>query len=477
MLIPALRAPAVVAGGVALGAVVTAGAAVAGPVAAVLPVVVVVGAILLLHPTWALGVLVAVAVLLEEDEESLLPVGEQLHTNLPGLPLSPIDLLVATLIGAVLADVVRRGAQWRLPGPLTPPLLVLALAGAGGAVVGLSGGASSHDVVAAAINLGYLVVLPFLVVNVLRGEPALRAALAFGLVLAAAKGLEGTVTWALGRGPALDDATITFLAPTPNFALLLLLLGVAALWFAGNRVPARLLLVSPFALAAFALAYRRNFWIGGAAALVVVAVVAGGRAGRARLVPWAAVVAGLLVMVLSGVVGDVRGPVVERVGSLSPAKLRASSDDRYRLDEARNVIAEIRESPVAGLGFGRPWTARYPLPQEHPGGRDYTHVVALWFWLKTGLLGLVGYVWLMGAAIVAAFGLARATRDTGIRAAAIALGAGLVGLALAETTGAFTGVEGRFGLLLGALLGWLAAALQSTEPAAAPAGARLEPVA
>jgi hypothetical protein len=455
----ALRVPSVVVAGAVVGAALSIAVAASGPVAGLLPLLAVVAVGLATRPLWALAAVVGVNVLFEQDNESLVPGGTWFHDRLAALPLSPTGLLLGLFAAAVVVDVGRRRDTWRLPGELTFPLLLLAVAAGAGAVVGLAGGGASDGVVTGARNIGYLVAMPFLVVNTVRDERLARRLLVGGAVLATLKGIEGIATWAFEAGPSLEGATITFLDPTPNLLMMLFLLGVLALAVSGSKV-ARLLPSTAVVLVAFVLSYRRSFWVAAVVAGLIAIVVASGRHGRVRLVPWIAVAAGLAVMLATGLVGDVRGPVVERVSSLSPAKLRATSNDRYRLDEARNVIAEIRDSPVTGLGFGRPWAARYPLPEEHASGRDYTHVVALWFWLKTGLLGVAAYVWLMAAAVAASFHLARRSAAPSIRAAGIAVGAGLIGLVLAETTGAFTGVDARFDIFLGAVLGWLAAARQ-----------------
>jgi hypothetical protein len=92
------------------------------------------------------------------------------------------------------------------------------------------------------------------------------------------------------------------------------------------------------------------------------------------------------------------------------------------------------------------------------GGQNYTHALVLWYWLKLGLLGLAAYAWLTLAAVVTAYKLWRDAGDPRVRVAGLALAAGLVGLAVAETTGSFTGVESRLTMFVGATLGWLAAA-------------------
>ena len=116
-----------------------------------------------------------------------------------------------------------------------------------------------------------------------------------------------------------------------------------------------------------------------------------------------------------------------------------------------------------------PWTARYPLAQALPGGRQYTHVLVFWYWLKLGLLGVFAYVWIMVAGVRTGLRVWRTDLDPRIQGAGLGLAAALVGLAVAETTGSFSGVEPRETVLLAVMLGWLAAAqrLRTAEGAGA----------
>jgi hypothetical protein len=153
--------------------------------------------------------------------------------------------------------------------------------------------------------------------------------------------------------------------------------------------------------------------------------------------------------------------VAERVLTLNPAHIQSSTEDRYRIDERRNVVWQVRHHPVTGLGVGVPWSAHYPLSFEYTGGRQYTHVAALWYWMKLGLAGLGVYIWLMATAIWASFRAWRRHPDGLVRCAGLALLAMFIGLLFMETTQSFTGVETRFTILEAATFGWLAVALRA----------------
>jgi hypothetical protein len=149
-------------------------------------------------------------------------------------------------------------------------------------------------------------------------------------------------------------------------------------------------------------------------------------------------------------------PIATRARSIQPSELTASRADRYRVDEQRNVISELRDHPITGLGVSVPWSAREPLAEEHD--RNYIHVVLLWYWLKLGILGVITYLWLMAMAVWTAFMVWRQHPDGLIRAAGLAAVGGLVALVIVELTASFVGIEPRITAAFGALLGWIGAA-------------------
>jgi O-antigen ligase len=218
--------------------------------------------------------------------------------------------------------------------------------------------------------------------------------------------------------------------------------------------------MAPVTLAVLILSFRRNFWIALVLGGLLLVLVASGRRGRQLMLPAAALAAIALFFgygALSTSQSD--SPVVARVQSLSPTKLESGAYDRYRIDEQRNVRAEIERSPLVGIGLGVPWTARYPLAVSFGSAlRDYSHVVLTWYWLKMGIIGVAAYLLLIGTAVVTGIRLWRGSGEDLLRIPGLALAIGFVGLVVAEATGSFTGVDQRMTVLVGACLGWLAAA-------------------
>ena len=445
----------VVALGAGLGVVLALAIAVAGPLAALLPLALVACWWLVLHPVGTLGLLFATTVLFEESA-GLWPVSmDRWYAAMAGVVHGP-DLLIALLAVAVIRE--ERAA--RTPGPgfgrFALPLGLLAIATAGGVVTGVLAGGDPAVIFNSARVLAYLMVVPWLAATVLVRHRLVRPAVLFALGVVCIRAFAGLAAWFVhgrfqgtasgvrGVSASINASASTFYEPTMNFLMVLVVLGVVAALAMRHRVPRWLLVVAPVVAVTLILSYRRSFWIALALGLVLVLVVA---------------------------TGQRTNPVVYRAQSLTPSKLLSSSDDRYRLDEQRNVIAEIRAHPLTGLGLGVPWTARYPLFANPPGGRLYTHVTPLWYWLKLGPFGFASYLWIAGTAIFESYRVWRRGRDPVVRIAGVALAAGFIGLLVAELTGPFSGIDVRMTLIAGCLFGWLIAAralhaAEAPQPAA-----------
>jgi hypothetical protein len=445
--------------------------AVAGPLPAFAPLVLVAGAMLLQRPGVILGALLVATILFEDDKYGFFPQTAQFYFGPPG----PVDLLLAGLLFAVALDVAFRGRPFRLPDPFTAPLLLLAMGVGAGTVTGYFAGGEPADIFQTVRVLVYLLVLPVLVVNVLTPRAAVRNVVIGGAVLASYKGLEGTLAWLAGAGRELEGRTITYYQPTSNFLLLLFILAVAGALLARVSLPWWVYASTPLVLIAFTFSFRRNWWIAAILALVLMLFLTGGVPGRRLILPvGVALAVAAWVTISAGGGVQLQGSVVERARSITPTQVVQEKTDRYRLDELQNVREELMRHPLTGLGIDVPWTARHPMPSEFEGGRHYTHVVALWYWLKLGPIGLLAYLSLMAAAIYAAISLWRTEAEPLFRVLGLTALAGIIGLMVAETTGSFGGVDPRFTVVLGALLGWLSAARQ-VRRAEFAAGARAVP--
>jgi hypothetical protein len=463
-----LRHPAwPIAGLAAAGAVLALGAGmVVGQAGLLVPLGLVTMALPLARPLLGLAVLLAIVVVCEARDASLLPALEAVYRPIAG-PVAAVDLLLAFVAAGTALELTRHRLPVLAPGMLTIPLALLALALAGGVVTGYARGADPADILYAGRYVAYVIVVPILVVNLVRTRRQVVAALAFGAALAIGKAVLGLLTVGTGRGRVVEGATITFYEPVANWVMLVCLLGVLAGLLHGlrHRLPLWALLGAPLMLASLALSLRRSFWIGLVLGVGLVLLLGTSPLARRLLAP-AVIVCFVAGWALWSLGFQADGVLASRAETLQPSRIEASAQDLYRFAEQANVLAEIGAHPIAGLGLAVPWSARArPLPVEHENGRQYVHTVGLWYWLRLGVIGFVAYLALMAAALAMAWRVWRDDPDPLVRAAGLGGACSLAALAVIETTGSFTGVEPRLTIVLAAMLGLIAAAYGLRRPA------------
>jgi len=224
----------------------------------------------------------------------------------------------------------------------------------------------------------------------------------------------------------------------------------------------------PVVLLCLALSLRRSFWLGTAAGAAFVLIVATAPVGKRFLLPGAvALTVAVWILISSGLLINSQSALGRRLQSITPSRIEANPEDSYRLDEQKNVLAEIRSSPLVGLGLAVPWQQTYPLSVVQPGGGElYVHMAVLWFWLKLGVLGVIAYLAYMLSAIVAGIRVFRRHPDARIRIAGAGAAGGLLGLAVVEATATFLGTDLRMTVLVGCTVGLLSVALGQIRPAA-----------
>jgi O-antigen ligase len=435
-----------------------AGAFTFGMAGLVVPLLAAVALVLLRYPGATLAIAMAAVILCEGDDFGLLPQTAKLYATLfkGFMPIDAIVLLaVAGLAIRLLAD--RRPVV--LPSaPLAFTSLLLGLGLISGILVGRQAGVSTTHAVFSIHTFVYVALLPFLLVNLDLDRRKVLAILWAAMGLATAKALIGLMAMAAGRGPKVNGTTsLTYYAPTANWLMTVALLTVAAaLILRSTRVRLWMTASAPLLLLCLVLSYRRSFWVADAIGLVLVLLLGFSTAGRRLALPLLAVL-GVGVYLLGGVAVQSDTPLAQRAQTLSPTNVAVRSDDRYRLDERANVIAELRRHPVSGLGLEVPWTASArSLPIEANPDHLYVHFAALFWWLKLGILGLLAYVGLVASAAWLALRVWRRAADPLLRAFGLGSLCSVVGLIAIEGTATFTGSDVRFTMLLAAQIGLLA---------------------
>jgi hypothetical protein len=447
-----------------------AGAHKLGTAGIAVPLGVVVVVLLMLRPVVMVSLVVGLAILCEGPSFGLLSFTSHLYDQYKGL--DALDGLVALAVVAVGLDVMRRGRSLYVPRPLALPLMLLALAMVVGVIMGHAYGTSLRTVVVSEDALAYLLFIPIAVANLELDRRQVIRLLGALAGLAIVKAMLGVIEVVGHHGqPVEGRATLSYYEPAANWLILIAMLGVLALIMARAKPSRWLLLGSPLLIASLVLSYRRSFWIAAILGLLLVVMLGTSSAGRRMLVPVSLLLA-LSIWLLGSVAFQSSGsPIVRRFDTLSPSKLEANAQDRYRLDERANVLGAIGEHPVTGLGMTVPWAATFrPLSVEHPEGRLYVHFAALWFWLKLGILGLLAYVTMLLGSGLLAWQAWRRSREPALRAFGLASLCGIVGLAAMDTTASFTGVDARFTVLFAAQLGLLALVVRTAGERSAITG-------
>jgi O-antigen ligase len=432
-----------------------------GAAGLLVPLALVLALALLRNPLVSAVSAIGLVVLCEGPTFGILTVTSKLYGQLYR-DVSILDVLVALVVVAVAVDVIRHRRPVRLPRPLVLPMAILALAMLVGAVTGHANGGSTRFVLFSEDVLAYILLLPIAIVNLDISRQTVSRLLVGGMALAAIKAVLGLIEVAGNYGSPIEGkATLSYYEPTANWLIMIALLFIFAAALARAKPPLWMLLSSPLLIACLALSYRRSFWIAVVLGLLLVLLLGSSKMGRRLLLPVGALLIASI-WLLGSINFQSQSPIVKRVESLSPSRLEANAEDRYRLDERANVLGEIRRHPLTGLGMTIPWAATVqPLSIEHEEGRQYVHFAILWFWLKLGILGLLAYLGILLGAAVLAWQTWRRGREPLLRAFGLACLCGVAGLAVIETTGTFTGVDPRFTVLFGANLGLLALLAQT----------------
>jgi hypothetical protein len=436
----------------------------AGAIVVAAPLLIVAVVLLVARPAAVLTILLVATILCEFRAPGLLqPTGAFYEPPVAGL--APYEAVILLLVAATVLDVSRR-QQFRSPRPFTLALAVMAFALLFGVINGLMSLSDTSQLGGELRRQLVLLLMPFLVVNVVRNQSQTLQAVKIAAGLVAIKTIVGLLAATSGSGTAaVYGQSLTYYEPTSNWLMILFLLTFAAILLTRAPLWRWLIPIVPLAFATLLLSYRRGWWIGTVAGLIVVIVVGLGPLGRRLLVPAVVVLAfGIWGVFAAGLVNDrVQGPVAQRIQSLDPNKLQHNVYDDYRNVERRNAFADVQRHPIAGLGLGSRWTAQYPTPVAFPDARSYTHFVALWYWMKLGVIGLIGYLLLMGSLLYASYQVFKRNRDPILRAAGLGILGSTVALIFTEMTESNTGVDPPFTIVIGALLGLLACAYSGAD--------------
>lgn len=153
------------------------------------------------------------------------------------------------------------------------------------------------------------------------------------------------------------------------------------------------------------------------------------------------------------------------IRSINDPDPRDAQSNLSRVLELINIRATIASDPITGVGFGRPYILVVPIPDISffQLWQYETHHNILWIWLKTGIVGFIGFWCFVGAGLSRAAYCVRRLKDPDLRVFALLAIVGIVSsIVYGYVDLAFGG--SRVPMLLGILLGGIAV-LEQLQPA------------
>jgi O-antigen ligase len=93
---------------------------------------------------------------------------------------------------------------------------------------------------------------------------------------------------------------------------------------------------------------------------------------------------------------------VKAIFAPEQATLRDQLSNAYRVIENINTQFTIQQAPLTGVGFGRKFSILVPMPDISffEWWEYITHNSILWIWMKTGVLGFLSLLLLIGTSVV-----------------------------------------------------------------------------
>jgi hypothetical protein len=461
-----------------------------GPLPLALGLAVLFGAAaLLLHPRAGLYLLLFSAIFLEQwGIIGLEPVSAQFpfYETLSGayglpLPVSPVEMvLLVTIAGALLPHVAGRGERF-VRGPLFLPLVLFMAFVAASFVFGMVGGGGVgpfwlNAAWAETRSFFYLAITYVLATNLLRTRAHLRTFTWLFIAAVGIKSLQGVVRYFYVSANGLQVEAITGHEDVVFFAALVLLLGALLVWGRGLEAAVRrqmwamLAVMPPLVFTLLVTRRRLGFVVLGAAlVLMALALLRTRRDIFLRVVPALLLAAGLYVVMFWNATGPLAEPVRAFRSLIAPATERDLLSNAWRTLENVNISYNIGNSPVSGLGFGRPYAFVVAQPPLDATGFTYWRYIAhnaiYWVWMKMGVFGFIMFWNLIGSAIVLGLVSFRRLRDGYLRALTL-LVAGVVVMQVIFSYGDLGLTYSRSMIFLGCMLGMLAAlpGLETSHP-------------
>jgi hypothetical protein len=386
-------------------------------------------------PTIGLYVITGCVVLIEQQPLPIHVLTDQLYVyywpaGLQGIIDRPIGLLLLfTLLASICHRLLLR-QRVLLGGPLCLPFLAFLACIVMGIAHGLASGGTFQIMVLEVRPFWYIFVAYLLAYNFLTQKNHVRALIWMFIVGAGIKGLQGDYIYVQIHGDLTNYHQIMSHEESFFFVAMILLLLLFCIHHRYRPQIYALLLIMPFVLVALYANQRRADYV----ALLVGVFVACALIFLVRPQQRKRLVAGGLIAVIlgtgyilafdhaSGALGEPARSIVSIFYTNPNDTTGDASSNLYRAIENGDLKYTVKQSPLIGWGFGKPFLQPAALPnisQTDPYYLYVPHNTIYWVWMRMGAIGYAVFWYLIGTAIIRGISILRRLRDPYLQVIAI----------------------------------------------------------
>jgi hypothetical protein len=328
----------------------------------------------------------------------------------PGIAFNPGELLLAITTLVYLLRTLNGSTKLR-GGSLARPMLVFGVCLLGGYVWGAMNHGDTKIGLFEVRGPFMLVMLYFLVTNLMvtaRHLQRLLTVLVIGVAVTATMTVLRLVVVFHGHGGGPDSSfslnhdDAVFFSATIDLCVARLAFGITS----ARQKAMCFLLVAPACVALFEMqrsAAFASFFFG--LVVLVIALFLHRRRFFLRVTPPVLIIVVAYTGIFWNSTSSLAGPIRawhRQSTSASALDTRDYESNLYRVNEKADVRDTILQSPLTGIGFGRPYLDTHPLvdmtswwPFEF-----YTpHIEVFWIWLKVGAIGFTVFFTVIGLAL------------------------------------------------------------------------------
>ena len=344
----------------------------------------------------------------------------------------PIGYLFIFVILVVICHRFINRQQLLHGGGLLWPFLLFLLCVVGGVLHGLASGGDLKITVVEVRPFWYFFESYLLAYNLITRKRDLYAFFWLVIIAAGVKGLQGVYIFLVVLHGSLTGNSIMSHEESFFCIALILLVILFCLYYRYRPQLYAALLALPCEVVTLIANQRRTDYIalllGLVMALALVFVMKPEvRKFLAVAVLLTAILGTSYILAFSSSSGLFAAPARGIVSIFNPADSSVKADSNlYRTVEDYDLVSTVKQSPLIGLGFGKPYSEPIPLITIFPGilAADMyyayiPHNTIFWVWMRLGAIGFSSFWYLIGAAIVRGCLIARQLKDRYLQLIAI----------------------------------------------------------